>query len=90
MYQFSVVKHHAYLGIYKWGHMKRFLFCTTVLFGFQSTTTFFKSYLCQIFRKRSVLLGECQLYKVLSLLMLQVQFDDDSSVLLGKFDLPNI
>ena len=66
-----------------------FFFAATVPFQFQSTVTFLKA-IYDKFSGRGLLLGECQLHKIVSLPILQVQFDGDSSVLLGKFDLPNI
>ena len=64
-----------------------FFFAATVPFQFQSTTTFLKV-IYDKFSGRGLLLGECQLHKTVSLPIIQVQFDGDSSVLLGKFDLP--
>ena len=89
MYQFSIIKHHAFLGIYKWEYMKRFLLRLPFFLDFSLLPHFLKAMYAK-FSGRGVLLGECQLHKILSLLILQVQFDCDSSVLLGKCDLPNI
>lgn len=82
MYQFSITKHTHFLALTngKILYLQE-VFCS---YRFQSTMAFFKSYLYPIFWKRCVVRWN------FLLLVLQVQFEDDSSVLFGKFDLSHI
>ena len=58
-------------------------------FHFSLQPHFLKAIFAKFFG-RGVLLGEIQLHKILSLLILQVKFDGGSSVFLLKFDLPHV
>ena len=74
MYQFSIIKHHTFLGIYKW--TRNVFFFEATLLDLSLLPHFLKAIFAK-FSGRGVLLGESQLYKVLLLLIPQVEFDDD-------------
>ena len=89
MHNFSIIKRHTALGIYKWEDMKH-SFAATVFFLHFSLQPHFLKAVFDKFSGRGVLLGKIQVHKTLSLLILQVQFNFDSSVLLVKLALPHI